>query len=622
MSSELQKEQFGLLGVDLKLRREFLERIEDAELIPAKNSTESTDPLFSLRWHGRYLHSRHDPIKESERQLAEFQAESPEQLVLFFGAGLGYLIHGFMERYANPVVWLEPFGEIAARALEITDLREAIRAGRLTLLTGVPDEELLRSIFAGRGNREILFLSHRASYAADPAYTELQQRVENFLNKKDVNLATLSRFDRSWARNLVANFLHLKEGRPVRRLFDLTPGQTALVCGAGPSLTNDINDLRKIRERCVLIAVDTALHILLKAGIDPDIVVTVDPQPVNRYYLEGCENSRALFVVDPTTSYLSLRLIPPERLFYTWSPFPLAKLFYDHLQEEPGEIAFGGSVSTNAYDLALKLGCRRVLLAGQDLSFTGGLAHAKGAVLEERLNYKESRCFRREMHNYRQLSALPVRILPGNVRANDKLVIFHGWFERRFAADLADRPELEILNLASAGAEFRSVRRSSFADLKFSEQDRLPKLTHRIANDPLEFDTLTFTARLRSLAGEFQEFAVLLEPGIRDSKLLYDRARKGHRDRTYESLLKKMEGLDEKIRKQSEMMDLAGSAMQKVIFQITENYRNDLSEEEAADPHVASAKQSMLLYEGLKNAADDHARWFYRAARLCAADKR
>ncbi len=338
---------------------------------------------------------------------------------------------------------------------------------------------------------------------------------------------------------------------------------------------------------------------------------------MNRYYLEGCEASRALFVVDPTTSYLSLRMIPPERLFYTWSPFPLAKLFFDALRnEEPGEVAFGGSVSTNAYDLALKLGCRRVLLAGQDLSFTGGLAHAKGAVLEERLNYRESRFFRREMHNYLQLSALPVRMLPGDVRANDKLAIFHAWFERRFAADLAEQPSLEILNVASAGARFESVERAPLAEVTFNDHERRPDLASALAQAPVDFDAAGFADRLAQLARDFQKFSGLLAPGIEDSRSLYEQARSGRRDADYERLLGNMQRLDENVRAESEMMDIAGSAMQKVIFQITENYRKDLSEAEAADPHVASAKQSMLLYEGLYGAAQDHARWFRQAARL------
>ncbi len=645
--SALRDEQLELLGVSPELRDEMLATIARTELSPARKGQAGA---FTLSWQGRSLHSRHDPQKEAERQLVEFESEDDAQLVLFFGAGLGYSIQRFVSEHANPIVWLEPHGEILARALEVQDLREAIRAGRLTVLTGMPTDDHFQEIFRGRGNSEILFVSHRASYQADGIYAQLQQSVENFLNKKDVNLATLSRFDRSWARNLSENFAPLTKARPVARLFNTTPGATALVCGAGPSLTRDLPELLKIRDRCVVIAVDTALQILLKHGLDPDIVVSVDPQPVNRYYLEGCEDSRALFVVDPTTCYASLRLLPPERLYYLWSPFPLAKLFFDALDEAPGEVAFGGSVSTNAYDLALKMGWRRVLLAGQDLSFTGGLAHAKGAVLEERLNYKETRYFRREMHNYRQLSALPVRYLAGSdvpdmidaragrapeagaggnvthaagqVRANDKLVIFHRWFSQRFAADLRDRPELELLNLASSGAEFPGVARVRPQNVEFRAEDRAPDAagwqSARANAAHTRFDAAGFQERLAALAEECAGFAELLEPGVRDSAALYERASKGRRDAKYDALLEQMQRLDERVRQRSELMELAGSAMQKQIFQITENYRKELSQEEAADPHLASAKQSQLLYSGLLSAARDYERWFGRAARLCA----
>jgi hypothetical protein len=63
-------------------------------------------------------------------------------------------------------------------------------------------------------------------------------------------------------------------------------------------------------------------------------------------------------------------------------------------------------VSTNAYDLARKMGCNPVFLVGQDLAFSDGQVHARGAALEERLSWKESRVNRREMHNYAQLTAI------------------------------------------------------------------------------------------------------------------------------------------------------------------------------------------------------------------------
>ena len=121
--------------------------------------------------------------------------------------------------------------------------------------------------------------------------------------------------------------------------------------------------------------------------------------------------------------------------FFTSSPFPLLQIYTKHLSVEPGEIPFGGSVSTNAVSLAELMGASNVYFVGQDLAFTGGFAHCKGAILEERLNFKESRYFKREKHNYNQLSALPKLISVGydgeKYHSNEKMQIFQKWFGDR-----------------------------------------------------------------------------------------------------------------------------------------------------------------------------------------------
>ena len=129
-------------------------------------------------------------------------------------------------------------------------------------------------------------------------------------------------------------------------------------------------------------------------------------------------------------------------------------------KDEIGELDFGGSVSTNAASLADKMQ-GRVYLLGQDLAFTDGFAHAKGAVLEERLNYTESRFKRRELHNYRQIHYLPpvrVRGLKGEIHtANEKLQIFNKWFSDKSA-------DHDWTNLTSSGAEIKGMKYASFEE--------------------------------------------------------------------------------------------------------------------------------------------------------------
>lgn len=628
---ELLREQLELLGAT-----ELFEELSAAlsEDGPVTRTLSKSGPP-ALTWAGRSLHSRHDPLKEARRHIDEVELENDAQLVLFFGAGIGYSVRDFCERYENPVVWFEPHAAVAAHALSATDVRDVIRTGRLSFVTGMPDDDLFTRIFQGRGNRDIVFVLHRPSFQADAAYRQLRESAENFLNKKDVNLATLSRFDRSWARNLAANFVHLSHGRPVRRIFDVAreTNVPALVCGAGPSLADDLDSIRAFQSKGLIIAVDTAVNVLLHGGVDPDIIVTVDPQAVNRFYLEGyfdgtlTSERRAFVLVDPTTSYLTLRMIPPERLLYAWTPFPLARLLFDHLREDVGEIAFGGSVSTNAYDLALKLGCRRIFLAGQDLSFTGGQAHTKGAVLEERLNLKEHRTFRREMHNYRQFSALPVRFLPavldggarGEAPANDRLVIFHRWFQRRFAADLAGGHVDELVNTTPRGAVFDvpGLERRSLADVVQTLPGAKFSLRHILQDaPPARFDVPGFREHLAALSADFHGYAELLREAEALAEQVYARAQKGDHGAEYRQGLERLDVFDERLRSHTDMADVAGGSIQRIILRITENFRNDLEPADAADPHRAAAKQSLLLYGGLREAAEDHARWLGKSARI------
>ena len=576
------------------------------------------DGLFTLKHGGKYLHSKYSPAKEAERMVAEIPRENDSQLIVFFGGGLGYAVSLYLDRFPNPMLWIEPDMELLQAALNITDFREHLRTGHLSIFAGTPTEDDLDRLFKEKRNEQTVFAWHRATFEPGSAYVLSKELCERHLNRKDVNFATLTKFEKVWSKNLISNLPVIARARPVSRLFNLFPDTPTLVCGAGPSLSRSIPELKKIRNDCLLIAVDTALRVLTAHGIDPDIIMSVDPQALNSYYLEGYEG-RGIFVVDPTTSYLSLRHIEPNRIFYTDSPFPLAKHFYSLMGEEPGTIAFGGSVSTNAYDLAQKLGAKEVFLFGQDLSFTGKQAHARGAVLEERLNLKENRLFRRELHNYRQLSALPVRYLPaiggGETQTNDKLIIFHRWFSERAPRDI--QFGVAVQNCSAAGAYLEGVPhgpaqpRGPAPDLS-----SLQMLEKKPAAEPEQFRN-----DLLKLHSSLVEFEELIVQGKNLAEKIIKRVREGRLDDTYGKLLIRMDALDTRVASHMEITQIVGNAMQRVIFQITEDYGNLMSEEEKNNPDLNVARKSELFYNGLYEACTSQARWLRKSIAILEIDK-
>ena len=565
------------------------------ELEPANSGA------LTARIGGRYLHSRHDPRKEGRRLAEGLLVENPAQLLVFFGAGLGNGVLEALQLYPNPIVWFEPIGSVLRAALSLSDVRPHLRSGRLAIVPGMPSDDTLEVLFRGRANADIVFALHRASINANEAYELLARGCESYLNRKGVNLATLSRFDRMWAHNVIRNVPRLACARPVAELFGSAPDRTAVVCGAGPSLAADVAALAELRDRAIVIAVDTAVAVLAQGGIDPDIIVSVDPQPVNYFYLEAyCGN--ACLVVDPTTSYLSLRSFPCERVFVAESPVPIAKYLEQFAKRPPGQIAFGGSVSTNAYDLAVQMGCRDIVLLGQDLAFTDGLAHARGAVLEARILLKEERVFRHELHNYRQLSALPVRYLPsrsgGRLPTNDKLVIFHAWFERRFARDTASG--INLYDCGTNGALHSGAKLLSLQEALASQQPDfwVPPIS---AGEPL--------LDLDGLLADLDRQLVALEAFEELSREASARARAAERGGPgITASLKELDRIDERLREFQSTSKIISGAMQRTIFEITEHFG-------ARDAAEGALGRSVRLYDALAESCRLHRSWVERLIR-------
>ena len=67
------------------------------------------------------------------------------------------------------------------------------------------------------------------------------------------------------------------DGSVTTQLCDILPTDIpAIVVSAGPSLNKNIVELRKAKNKAFIVAVDTAVKPLVKAGIIPDLYVVVD----------------------------------------------------------------------------------------------------------------------------------------------------------------------------------------------------------------------------------------------------------------------------------------------------------------------------------------------------------
>ncbi|MEE9396076.1 MAG: 6-hydroxymethylpterin diphosphokinase MptE-like protein, partial [Methylococcales bacterium] len=164
---------------------------------------------------------------------------------------------------------------------------------------------------------------------------------------------------------------------PAIQLKRLFTGYTAVLLAGGPSLDEAIPWVRAHQDKLLIIAVSRISRRLIETGIEPHIVVSVDPQPVS------FQVSKEMLLFDPEktvfvhANHVSFSLLAqwPGQSAYLGDTFPW---------KTPLNTANIGivppTVSNTALNLAIEMGCSRVILAGVDLCHSKeGYCHAQGS---------------------------------------------------------------------------------------------------------------------------------------------------------------------------------------------------------------------------------------------------
>ncbi len=546
------------------------------------------------------IHSRYDPVKEAARFIAGI-APGDFNLFLVFGFGFGYHVEELLGRVSGDavVLVLEQSAAMIRSAAAHRDLSGMLADGRLHLLVD-PTEEGLAEILQGKSTYRVSFLTHRGSFQTAPSYySNLHRIAKSYLSAKEVNIATLAKFERTWGANVARNAGVFVGSPGAGAFYGRFAGLPAIVAAAGPSLSDSIEFIRANAGRAVIIAVDTSYRILKKHGIEPHFCVSVDPQLINARYFEGDAGGRTILVADPTVHPSVFRLFRGRRTLAGMA-FPMLK-WIEEAAGPKGEMAYGGSVSTNAYDFARRLGASTVVLVGQDLAFTGGLAHARGSYLDEQVFLRTGRFYTPLMFNRFQLCALPAILVQGirsaSVHTNQKMMIFLSWFEKR--GDGA------LVNATFDGARIKGVRHVPAAELRldgtdvdiFGIIDAAYEEGTRALRDPEEV-RLGISRRCAAMLDELDTLVPLLERAVRNSEELRSVVAAENRDRSkMEFLLKRLAEADRAIESLDALKDMISFTAQRVIHTITEGYEVDEGEGALSEDERV-AMRSRFLYLG------------------------
>jgi hypothetical protein len=331
------------------------------------------------------VHSKRDPYRDAARQLDAADAASATVLFVI-GLGLGYVLDVLDERgWTGKVVALEPDPAIAGVCLRRRDLRAWIRSGRLTILVAPAYDgldALTPSLSPNRVDVAAIVNPIVARIHRTETETALDRAARAWFGARANQEAKRQNAGR-YLLNTLRNLPSIASGGDAAALAGSFAGVPAVLAAAGPSLDRNLTDIARHRDQVVLIAVDTALRPLLTAGIEPDLVVGVDPTEANaRHLAELPPCPHAYFVTEGSLDPEAMSAFDGRSFFFRVTdhdPWPWLR----RQGVERGRLRAWGSVLTTAFDLALGMGCDPIAFTGADLAFTGGRPYARGTTYEE-----------------------------------------------------------------------------------------------------------------------------------------------------------------------------------------------------------------------------------------------
>ena len=210
----------------------------------------------------------------------------------------------------------------------------------------------------------------------------IKQTIERSLTTIKADYSVQSHFGTNWNRNILFNLRHINSNFPK---LDLK--KNFAVIGAGPSLEKNLKKLHSAQGNTNIICTDTALNVLMKESIIPDVVITTDCQHISStHFFKAFSHKSTPFILVELSSPITLvkKLIENKIQFGFYAGnHPLEQ----YLIQGTGITAIdssSGTVAGTALDLCIKSGAKNISFYGTDFCYNNNKAYTKGTYLEEK----------------------------------------------------------------------------------------------------------------------------------------------------------------------------------------------------------------------------------------------
>lgn len=341
------------------------------------------------------LHSQYDPVREAQSFIDRLDPEevARHEHFFFYGVGLGYHVEEFLKRYPDKFFTLyEPNRDIFKCFLSHKRLDQLHRRfiKSIYLVKNGTDAESFAADFLNRYIERISFITHPAYeriFAEE--FTKFKAHFVEHARFSFMNRGTIIAHEKRWTINSMVNFVGNLNNPSIfhcdKSLFSKKP---ALLVAAGPSLDDELDNLRKIKKdgTAYIFAVSSAIKALVAHDILPDAVVSMDPHHTNfNTFQELVEKGidSVPLIYGTSIGFECLDYYKGPKLYMTMDRDWVSPYFFKYPGEKRLEIVNDApSVAVTTLQLLGELGFDPIFFVGQNLAMRNNQAYANGIKFE------------------------------------------------------------------------------------------------------------------------------------------------------------------------------------------------------------------------------------------------
>lgn len=363
-----------------------------------------------------YLHSNRNPLDEA-RAFAKREYRLEQGTYVLVGMGMGYIMRELLALYPEMnLTVVEADLTIIYLALQYGDWTSELK--RITLYWDSNWQKLMELI---QDDSQLIVFRPEIPHIKEIA---VRQQMITIAARQDGIDDLIQEFYHNTQENIRTCDYY------VDKLLPQVEGINIVIVAGGPSLDKNLHLLKDRPQNVKVIAVGTVYKLMLKMNIAVDYVIVSDCGIYKQ--IKGVEDSQIPMLILATADRRVGRCYKGAKYLICQKGYSMAA---DYAKNNGYQCyAGGGSVSTLALDVAIRLKAATIAFVGLDLAFDGKRSHAAGTDEEVYGGYE-----------YQWVEGTNGNL----VNTSLSFISYRTWMERRICEKDVDMP---IIDATEGGA--------------------------------------------------------------------------------------------------------------------------------------------------------------------------